>query len=87
MKKREWLRRCLGALAVAGISLGLGVCHADAQGIDIDKTNFPGDTFRKYIKEEIDRNEDGILSDREIQRTKSIQLIGEEEVALSSKKD
>ena len=39
------------------------------QGIAIDKTNFPDAGLREVVREDADRNDDGFLSDQEIQWT------------------
>ncbi|MBR0151193.1 MAG: putative Ig domain-containing protein [Synergistaceae bacterium] len=38
----------------------------DTDGLDIDSSNFPDETFREYIIDKCDTNEDGILSAEEI---------------------
>ena len=46
-----------------------------AQGdVKINSTNFPDEGFRKYISENIDLNEDGVLSKSEIKSVKTICL-------------
>ncbi|MGM9623879.1 MAG: leucine-rich repeat domain-containing protein [Butyricicoccus porcorum] len=41
-------------------------------GIAIDTTNFPDKTFREYVSDNFDENEDGVLSDEEIAKAESI---------------
>ena len=46
-----------------------------AQGdVKINSTNFPDEGFRKYISENIDLNEDGVLSKAEIKKVTEIKL-------------
>lgn len=42
----------------------------------IDAGSFPDQAFRRYIKTEIDKNDDGVLSDQEILATVSIDVSG-----------
>ncbi|WP_367182819.1 leucine-rich repeat domain-containing protein, partial [uncultured Alistipes sp.] len=45
-------------------------------GLAIDETNFPDETFRTYVAENFDTNEDGALSDSEIAAAEVISLKG-----------
>ncbi len=61
------LRFGLGALCLAGmLSLTVPVVTEAATGdVTINAANFPDKGFRKYVKKEIDKNKDGVLSRKE----------------------
>ena len=75
--KRLLIAGGLAALvAVPLLSGNAGMRKVDAaQGdVKINSTNFPDAEFRKYISENIDLNEDGVLSKAEIKKVKTIYL-------------
>lgn len=75
--KRLLIAGGLTALVAVPLLLGNpGMRKVDAaQGdVKINSTNFPDEGFRKYISENIDLNEDGVLSKAEIKKVKTICL-------------
>ena len=75
--KRLLIAGGLAALvAVPLLSGNAGMRKVDAaQGdVKINSTNFPDEGFRKYISENIDLNEDGVLSKAEIKKVTEITL-------------
>ena len=75
--KRLLIAGGLAALVAVPLLLGNpGMRKVDAaQGdVKINSTNFPDEGFRKYISENIDLNEDGVLSKSEIKSVKTICL-------------
>ena len=75
--KRLLIAGGLAALVAVPLLLGNpGMRKVDAaQGdVKINSTNFPDEGFRKYISENIDLNEDGVLSKAEIKKVKTIYL-------------
>lgn len=75
--KRMLIAGGLTALVAVPLLLGNpGMRKVDAaQGdVKINSTNFPDEGFRKYISENIDLNEDGVLSKAEIKKVKTICL-------------
>ena len=75
--KRLLIAGGLAALvAVPLLSGNAGMRKVDAaQGdVKINSTNFPDEGFRKYISENIDLNEDGVLSKAEIKKVTEIKL-------------
>lgn len=75
--KRLLIAGGLAALvAVPLLSGNAGMRKVDAaQGdVKINSTNFPDEGFRKYISENIDLNEDGVLSKAEIKKVSEITL-------------
>lgn len=63
-------------IAVFTISITLlpGSKTAQAAEIAIDATNFPDETFRTYIENNIDTDKNGILSDTEINTTEKMSI-------------
>ena len=47
---------------------------ADAEGVKIDKANFPAKAFRDYVKEHYDADGDGMLSEDEASAVTEIHL-------------
>lgn len=75
--KRLLIAGGLAALVAVPLLLGNpGMRKVDAaQGdVKINSTNFPDEGFRKYISENIDLNEDGVLSKAEIKKVTEIKL-------------
>ena len=75
--KRLLIAGGLAALVAVSLLLGNpGMRKVDAaQGdVKINSTNFPDEGFRKYISENIDLNEDGVLSKAEIKKVTEIKL-------------
>ena len=75
--KRLLIAGGLAALVAVPLLLGNpGMRKVDAaQGdVKINSTNFPDEGFRKYISENIDLNEDGVLSKAEIKKVSEITL-------------
>lgn len=52
------------------------VFFAEESGLEIDEKSFPDDSFRNYVKENIDIDSDGYLSDREIYGAEAIDVSG-----------
>lgn len=50
------------------------VSQVSAAGTKITKKNFPDNFFRIYVKEEFDKNQDGILSDSEKKKVKNLDV-------------
>lgn len=48
--------------------------------VAIDKANFPDDTFRKYVSDNFDDDNDDVLSTVELDNATTIQLYGEENI-------
>lgn len=67
-------------IAVSAISITLlpGGKTAQAAEIAIDATNFPDENFRNYIKTTIDKNNDNLLSDNEIETVETISVAKKE---------
>ena len=84
MKKRIG-RQLLAGLLAFGMVLTmpyvtLNEAWADESGIAINVTNFPDDSFRKYVKSNFDKDSNGELSQSEIAGVTDIH-IGESEVS------
>ncbi|MBU3855133.1 MAG: hypothetical protein H9928_00985, partial [Candidatus Phocaeicola excrementipullorum] len=45
-----------------------------AQSISIDKTNFPDAKFRQFVLDRIDKDDDNLLSQEEIDATASLEI-------------
>ena len=60
-------------ISITGLPEKTGIVQA-AEEVIINETNFPDEVFRNYIKTKIDQNKDNVLSDNEINLTKSIDI-------------
>ncbi len=71
------MRKILSSVAVAVLAA------TQAFGsVNIDATNFPDATFRGYVSQNFDENSDGILSDAEIAKAKTVDMYGKGTVNL-----
>ena len=68
-----------GLALLLALLMGLGMTTAFASGktVAINKTNFPDSTFRAYVKENCDKNQDGKLSASEIAKVFHFELYGQ----------
>lgn len=65
-------------------------CKADTKNIDVNSANFPGESLRRYILEEVDNNKDGMLSEGERLAVKNIcinNISDEEDDSIDNKKE
>ena len=72
MLKGKKIFSILLAVMVCVAMMPAAVFADEVTGVEINNTNFPDAGFREYIRDEIDRNGDGTLSDAEINRVKKI---------------
>ncbi len=69
MKSKKWVKRLLLVTMAVGMVFGLPITGNVVQAADevtIDATNFPDAVFREYVSDNVDTDEDGILSEEEI---------------------
>ena len=67
MIKKRFASGMLVLTMVAGMLSGTAITVPAATGdVKINATNFPDKNFRKYIKENLDKNSNGVLSKKEI---------------------
>ena len=79
------MKKSFGMMAAALLMLGcLGGCNGNKDPyeringeIAISKKNFPDEIFRRYITEYRDEDKNGSLSDLEIQKVQSINVLGD----------
>ena len=71
------MKKILSSVAVAV----LAATQAFAS-VDINATNFPDATFRGYVSQNFDENSDGVLSDAEIAKAKTVDMHGKGSVNL-----
>lgn len=69
---RKGFAICLFSLSMLVCVMAFGSSKGFAAEVAINKENFPGKSFREYVRTEIDNNRDGILSEAEILATKEI---------------
>lgn len=69
------LKTCLAAAILILLSAILYCTYAD-DGIQIDETHFPDQTFREYVQQQFDSNHDGVLSESEQNSVVSINVSG-----------
>ena len=62
-----------GALKIGGFAAN-AAGDAVAESVAIDATNFPDAIFREYVAKNFDKNNDGMLSDNEIEKATSISI-------------
>ncbi len=79
--KRKLLKQMLVGMVTMGVVLTapLTGSKVQAEEVAVDATNFPDKYFREYILDEFDTDDDGALSDDEIQYATRIQVYSEEE--------
>lgn len=68
--KKKLLSILLCLVMVAGL---LPTAAFAAGSVDINETNFPDAKFRSFVKENLDKNKDGILDAGEIAAVKMIE--------------
>ena len=80
MVKKYYLSMMLGAMLAIGGASVFTACTASYDnpvapaGIAIDETNFPDSAFRHYLLEYYEYGEDGILTDKEINNTTTLEV-------------
>ena len=63
------------ALAIEDVEPDVAEAEANASGeVEINKTNFPAEDFRKYVKAHFDTDGNGSLSEAEIEEARDIEL-------------
>ena len=70
--KKNWIVRL--ALCLALVAALVPVTARAEGNVAINETNFPDETFRAYVSEEIDTDKDGELSPEEIQKVTEVYL-------------
>lgn len=69
MKVRNWTGMVLAGVIAAGTlccGFGTDFVYAASENVEINTTNFPNAKFRKYIKDNLDKNKDDNLSGESI---------------------
>ncbi|MBQ9935349.1 MAG: hypothetical protein IJO70_05810 [Lachnospiraceae bacterium] len=79
MMKKMGLFKNLSALALVGVMsvsmlMTVNVAKAAGEDVEINETNFPDEIFRNYIESNFDEDEDGYLSQQEIEKIESIDV-------------
>ena len=52
----------------------------EEKGLAINETNFPDATFREYVSDNFDKNDDQVLSKEEVDAVTSVKIIGKSEL-------
>lgn len=68
---------CLFAFLIIFCGMAFNSSKIFAADVLINKENFPGDSFREYVRSVIDENKDGVLSEAEVLAVKGIFTIVE----------
>ena len=90
-RKKQVISAALSLLLSTGISAGSILptfaaekdgpdvtANEEQKGVAIDEKNFPDETFRSYVKENFDSDDDGYLSDEEINHVDSLNLYADD---------
>ena len=73
MKTKIFLSGVLAAMALTSFA-GAFTAFADSGEVEINAVNFPDDNFRQYVLDKCDTDGNGVLSQGEIKRKKSIYI-------------
>ena len=70
-----WLALLLALLAAAVLA-PVAAMASEPQSVEINDKNFPDGNFRRYVKDNLDKNNDGFLSPQEIAKVTKINVSG-----------
>ncbi|GEM_PF-6139285 len=70
-KNKKWQDCCISEVYFYGVT-STDPTPKSSTDVNIDASVFPDSEFMRYVKEEVDKNQDGVLSKREIERVREI---------------
>ena len=75
-KNKKWQDCCISEVYFYGVT-STDPTPKSSTDVNIDASVFPDSEFMRYVKEEVDKNQDGVLSKREIERVREIDFYDE----------
>jgi len=77
----------IGAIGAGTAVIGTpNVMAAETTSVMINSKTFPDTAFRKYVRDCFDKDENGVLSDKEIKKATEVDLVGPYYVALGKQR-